>query len=232
MATVQTIAGEQRMLLCPVSWATYEALLKDLDSPGVRLTYDNGRLEIMTLGHGHEQFAKLIGRMIELLTFELNVPIHSGRSTTFKREAKKRGLEPDECYWIQNELAMRGKKDFDIESDPPPDLAIEVDITSSSIDRMSIYASLGVKEIWRFHDDKLTVYQLRPGGTFSPCEHSPAFPYLPVDELLRFLRDSDMQDETSLMRSFTAWVRETVRPEFESHQAGRRSPSKKRRPKK
>src|SRR5262245_54289430 len=99
----------------------------------IRLTYDRAKLEIMTLSHGHENYATLIGRLIEALTEELNIPIHSGGSTTFKREAKKRGLEPDECYWIQNERVMRGRKDFEIDTDPPPDLAVEIDIMSSSL---------------------------------------------------------------------------------------------------
>lgn len=212
------------MLLSPVSWGTYEALLKDLDSPGVRLTYDNGSLEIMTLGHGHERFSRLIGRLIESLTEELNIPIHSGGSTTFKREAKKRGLEPDECYWIQNELPMRGKREFDIETDPPPDLAIEIDITSSSLNRMSIYAMLGVKEVWRFDGETLAVSCLEPDGSYTPRKQSPTFPSLPLGRVLRFLQDSEARDETSLVRRFRAWVRKELLP---ARQA-RRSQGKKR----
>ena len=95
------------------------------------MTYDEGELEIMTVSHEHESYGALLGRLVEMLTFELNIPIHSGGSTTFRRVLKKKGLEADECYWIQNERLMRGKKDFDIEADPPPDLAIEVEITQT-----------------------------------------------------------------------------------------------------
>src|SRR4051794_39280547 len=166
MATVQ-IAPEQRVLLHNVSWQTYETLLEEVNSRGVRLTYDNGSLEIMTVSHGHENYGRLLGRFVEALTEELNIPVHSGGSTTFKREAKKRGLEPDECYWIENELAMRGKKEFDIDSDPPPDLAIEVEISRSALNRMAIYATLGVLEVWRFDTEELTIWHLRGDGRYT-----------------------------------------------------------------
>jgi Uma2 family endonuclease len=213
MATVQASA-EQRILLQGVSWRTYETLLKEFDERPIRLTYDNGGLEIMTLGHGHEHLAALLRRLVESLTLELNIPIHSGGSTTFKKEAKKRGLEPDECYWIQHEPAMRGKKDFDIDSGPPPDLAIEIDITSSSLDRLSIYATLGVREVWRYDGESFRAYRLR-GGAFQPCAQSPALPMLPFEEVLRYFRESDTQDETTLVRGFSRWVREELAPIWE-----------------
>ncbi len=128
-----TAVAEQRILLHDVSWQTYEALLREFDCRPIRLTYDRGALEIRTLSHGHEHSAHLLGRLVEALTVELNVPIHSGGSTTFHQEAKQRGLEPDECYWVQNEPRMRGRKEFDFDADPPPDLAIEVDISRSSL---------------------------------------------------------------------------------------------------
>src|SRR3712207_4578607 len=133
MATVPLV-GEKRGLLEQVSWKAYEALLESWADLSVRMTYDRGRLEIMWTLLPHEQYSSLIGQMLEAFTLERRIPRHSGRSTTFRREAKERGLEPDACYWIQNEPRMRSRKDFDPEEDPPPDLAIEVDITSSSLD--------------------------------------------------------------------------------------------------
>src|SRR5205807_6103105 len=139
-----------------------------------------------------------IARMIETFTMERGIPLHSGKSTTFRREAKRRGLEPEECYWIQNAALMQSRKDFDLERDPPPDLAVEVDITSSSLDRMGIYASLGVPEVWRFDGEMLTVHLLQAEETYAPSERSRALPELPPDEVRRFLRLIDEQDETSL----------------------------------
>ena len=128
MATVLKSPVTHRVLLDNISWQTYEALLKENAEHRVRMTYDQGSLEIMTLSHRHERRAKLLARLIETLTMGLQIPIHSGKSTTFKEEVKKKGLEPDECYWIQHEPAMRGKDEFDPATDPPPDLAIEIDM--------------------------------------------------------------------------------------------------------
>src|SRR5262249_12678957 len=158
MATAQ-LAVPQRLLLSNVNWQSYEDLLEKLEERHIRLSYDRGELEIMTLTHEHEHYGSLLGRLIEALTEELNVPIHSGGSTTFKRKSKRRGLEPDKCYWIQNEPSMRGKKTFDVKTDPPPDLAVDVDISSSSLKRMAIYAALGVPEIWRFDGEVFEFYQ-------------------------------------------------------------------------
>jgi Uma2 family endonuclease len=232
MATVQ-VSPEQRVLLHNVSWQTYEALLGEVNSRGVRLTYDDGSLEIMTVSHGHESYARLIGRFIESLTEELNIPVHSGGSTTFKREAKKRGLEPDECYWIENELPMRGKKEFDIDSDPPPDLAIEVELSRSALNRMAIYATLGVQEVWRFDTEELTVWHLRGDGRYLQADRSRTFPLLPLAEVVRFVRASDAQDETTLVRSFRQWVREELLPVWEQSKAEKQGKRKggKRKPK-
>jgi Uma2 family endonuclease len=231
MATVQA-TQEQRILLPDISWQTYETLLKELDARPIRLTYDRGSLEIMTLGHGHENYAELFALFVLVLTEELGLPRHSGGSTTFKSEARQRGLEPDKCYWIENEALMRGKKEFEIETDPPPDLAIEIDITHSSLNRLTIYASLGVKEVWRFDGETIGVYRLGPGGKYAAQQRSPTFPHLPMPELLRFLRESDEQNETQLGRSFRAWVREHVAPAHQAARQERAAARKRRRPKK
>lgn len=212
MGTIPAPAkGEERILLEGVNWEAYEALLKTWADRPVRMTYDNGWLEIMSPLLRHEQYGALLRRMIEAYTEELAIPLKSGGMTTFRRQAKRRGLEPDACYWIQNEPRMRGRKEFDPEVDPPPDLAIEVDITSSSLDRMSIYATLGVPEVWRFDGETLTINVLQPDETYALSTHSRALPELPPDEVMRFLRLSDKQDETSLICSFRSRVRKQAR---------------------
>ena len=117
----------------------------------------------------HERYNCLFRRMIETLTEELAIPIKGAGSTTFKREDLERGLEPDSCFYLANERRIRGKRELDLTIDPPPDLAIEIDITSSSLDRQGIYAALGVPEIWRFDGESLRVYQLQPDGTYPQC---------------------------------------------------------------
>ena len=143
---------------------------------------------------------------------ELNIPIRSGKSTTFSREDLERGLEPDECYYIQHELLVRGKNALDLAHDPPPDLAIEVDITSSSINRMAIYAALGVAEVWRFDGETLRIFGLGSDGKYEEAEESSCFPFLPWREFIQFLDEIPEQDETSLARSFQSWVRSRILP--------------------
>jgi Uma2 family endonuclease len=145
--------------------------------------------------------------MIEAMTEELNIPILSAGSTTLKLQLKERGLEPDECYYLGNEAKMRGKRELDLAVDPPPDLAIEVDISSSSLDQLAIYATLGVPEVWLYDGAVLEVYQLQPDKTYAKQTHSPAFPFLPLDEIERFLARRNETDETTWIRSFRAWVK-------------------------
>lgn len=210
MATVPLV-GEKRTLLEQVSWKDYEELLKSWADRPVRMTYDRGKLEIMCPQLAHEQYGGLIGRMVETFTLARKVALHTGGSTTFKQQAKQKGLEPDRCYWVQSEPRMRSRKEFDIENDPPPDLAVEVDITSSSIDRMSIYADLGVPEVWRFDGQTLSINLLRE-GQYESVESGLALPELTCEVVTRFLRRSDEVGETELLLEFLDWARQESKP--------------------
>jgi len=137
-----------QILLPSIRWETYRAIACDLESqPNKRLTYDKGLLEIRMPSELHESYKKLLGRIVEALTESLGLEICSLGSMTCDREDLARGLEPDQCYYIQNEAMIWGKDKIDLTSDPPPDLAIEIDITSSSLNRFAIYAQLGVPEV-------------------------------------------------------------------------------------
>lgn len=210
MATiVQSDQQVQRFLLHHVTWEAYEQLLAALgDRPGLRLNYDGESVEFMTISPLHEYLKKLVARLIEMLCFELNIPIKSGGSFTFKREDVERGLEPDECYWIQNESLVRGARELDFTIHPPPDLAVEVEVTRSVLDRMGIYARLQVPEIWRCGERSIRIVQLQPDGEYRQVETSAAFPFLPVGELVPFLQPDEQVDETTHLRRFVEWVRE------------------------
>ena len=210
MNTTTLTQAANRFLLKNISWQTYEALLKDLESQrGIRLTYDRGLLEIMTPLAPHERNSRLIGRLVEALTEELNIEICSLGSLTCKREDLARGLEPDECYYIQNEPVIRSLEQIDLNQDPPPDLAIEIDITSSSINRLALYASLGVPEVWRYDGSRLIIYQLE-GGEYRVCDRSSTFPLITSSEIIRFLELRKSNGETALIRLFREWVRNQV----------------------
>src|SRR4051812_43516727 len=128
-------APGQQLVLEGVPWRTYTQLLRLFDDRHLRLTYDQGTLEIMSPLPIHELYKKLIDRLVSTLVEELDWNMASYGSTTFKSRKRERGLEPDECYWIQNESTVRGQDILDLSKVPPPDLAIEIDITNSSLDR-------------------------------------------------------------------------------------------------
>ena len=204
----QQIANEhQRFVLYDVSWGAYEGMLAVLgERGGLRLTYDRGVMEFMTNSQTHEVWKSMVGRLIELMCYDLQIPARCGGSFTYRREDAQRGLEPDECYWIQNEPATRGKGELDFEHDPPPDLAIEIEVSRSSLDRQRIYAALGVPELWTFNGKAFRVYHRDDDGNYQQTEKSLAFPFLPMDELPRFLRLDDSRDEQTRLREFVAWA--------------------------
>ena len=163
--------------LSGVDWRTYSRLLYIFaEQPGVRLTYDRGELEIMSPLFIHDDDGRFLGYLIFVLTEELGLCLRAGGSTTLKRRLKQRGIEPDECFWIVNAARMAGRRRLDLRTDPPPDLAIEVDVTNSSLDRMSIYAALHVPEVWRLEGDTLTFHVLDADGTYQSAAVSRAFP--------------------------------------------------------
>ncbi|MCT7952194.1 Uma2 family endonuclease [Ancylothrix sp. C2] len=200
----------QGVVLKNISWQTYESLLQDLaEQPGVRLTYDRGTLEIMTPLAPHEKYSELLGNFVEVVTDELNQEICSLGSLTCKREDLARGLEPDKCFYIKNEDLVWNKEQIDFNQDPPPDLAIEIDITSSSIDRLTLYASLGVPEVWRYDGTRLIIYQLEENG-YVEADVSRTFPFLPQTEIMRFLDLRKTTKEKALLRLFRRWVKSQI----------------------
>jgi Uma2 family endonuclease len=205
--SVASLQSENRVLLSGISWATYESLLEDTQNHGTRFTYDRGYLEMMSPSREHERLKTLMGRMIETMTEELAIPISSAGSTTLKAQWKERGLEADESYYVANEPRVRGRDEIDLRVDPPPDLAVEVDISRSSLDQLSIYADLGVPEVWLCDGTTLNVYQLQPDGVYAQQSRSPSFPFLPLEQLEAFLARREESDETTWIRSFRAWVK-------------------------
>jgi Uma2 family endonuclease len=130
-----------KVTLQGITWQTYQSLVQDLESqPAKRLTYDNGMLEIFMPLPPHETYKRLLGRLVEIVTEELDLEIRSLSASTWSRKDLLKGVEADECYYIQNEAAVRGKMEIDLSMDPPPDLAIEIDISSPSLPRLPIYA--------------------------------------------------------------------------------------------
>lgn len=206
--TTTLIQSPDRVILKSIRWKTYQALIQDFEpDPAIRLTYDHGTLEIRMPLDPHETYKKRIGRLIEAATEELNLEIRSLGSRTCQREDLARGLEPDQCYYIQNEVRVRGVEQIDLNHLPPPDLAVEIDITSSSLDRLAIYAALQVPEIWRYDGKTLTIYGYQEGDyQVFPC--SLAMPQLDASNLTRFLDLNTSLGENSLIRQFRQWIQQ------------------------
>jgi Uma2 family endonuclease len=217
MATVTTEYSSRAELsdylyLPEVSWQTYVNLRRESDDSGrhLRITFDRGEMEIMSPSRKHEYKKRFIGRMIETYTEELNTPISSVGSTTFKDELKQKGLEPDECYYVQNEALVRDLEEIKLGVDPPPDLAIEIDITTTVVKRLPIYAAFAFPEIWRYRKGVIEVHLLGDDGQYQISNSSKCFPKLPITKLTEFLSQAGQTDETTWIRSFRAWVRESL----------------------
>lgn len=209
MVTTSTPA-EQRVLLKNISWKLFESLLVEMgEQRSTRLAYYKGKLELMTPLWEHENPNRKIEAMVIALVDELNLNIEMGGSVTLKRLERLAGKEPDSCYYIQNEAQVRGKKNIDLTQDPPPDLAIEIDITSSSLNQLAIYADLGVPEVWRYNGQRLQIYQLQP-GKYVECDRSPTFPLLPASKVEEFLEQCQTQGVTATVRQFRQWVRNHI----------------------
>jgi len=198
--------GHQHAVLHDVSWKLYQQLLEEVGDGAIRLTFDNGSLEIMSPLPRHEHWKKRIGRMIEIVSLELNISMVPLGSTTFAREDLQKGLEPDECYYVQH-ADIFGKDRLDLTIDPPPDLVVEVDVTSRSIKREPIYAALGVPELWRFADGRLHVLKLARNGRYRAVSQSRCFPFLPLPKSERFLLRLEHEDQTTVLREFRDWVK-------------------------
>ena len=207
MSMVSTIA-DHRVVLENISWSTYLAIIDDSGNRRGRIAYDRGVLEIMSPSKVHEQIKGLLGRMIEIFTEELGIDICTVGSTTFRREDVKRAIEADECYYIKNAPAVREKDDIDLAIDPPPDLAVEIDISRTSAWKLDIYGALGIVEVWRYDGNAIHVYSHCGAGNYDEVERSRVLPTIPVSELVQFLNRRAKHSETEIIRSFRAWVRQ------------------------
>ncbi|MCW5312837.1 Uma2 family endonuclease [Nostoc sp. KVJ3] len=195
--------------LSDISWQTYENLLTELGvNRRLRLTYNRGSLEIMAPSPEHESYKKVLGRFVETLAEELEVNIQPLGSTTFKRPELS-GAEPDECFYIRNIQLIKGKKRINLQQDPPPDLVVEVDITSSSKNRFEVYADMGVREIWQYDGNYFTINVLQ-NQEYISVERSLAFPNLPLIEISNFLEQVGEKDYLKLVKEFRQWVRSHI----------------------
>jgi Uma2 family endonuclease len=177
------LENNQAVVLHNISWNSYKTVSDALQNETpAHFTFDRGKLEIMVLSLKHENLKKILAMLFERLSELLDIEIFAAGSTTFQREDLERGFEPDECYYVKNAELMRGKDTVNLTFDPPPDLTIEIDVKHSSLNRMSIFAAIGIPEVWRYDGDKLRIYLLQ-NNEYQISETSSALSKVTADKL-------------------------------------------------
>ncbi len=200
----------RRVTVEPVTWEEYERLMDAREEAGrhVRLTFDQGRLEIMPTSLTHELLKKILAILIEAWLCETGGDYLPGGNVTVKSEAKERGFEPDECYYVQNRARMAGRRELDLATDPPPDLVIEAEVSRTATGRLPVFAGLGVPEVWRYDGERIVVLLLGPGETYQESATSRAIPTFPFAEVPRFVAMAESTTSyAAVARAFRAWVR-------------------------
>jgi Uma2 family endonuclease len=196
-----------------ISWDEYEQLLDELaEWPGVRVSYDHGRVEIMSPTTEHEEYKDLMLRIAHILAEELGVALEPRGSSTFKRRLLLRGAEPDASFYVKNAAAIVGKRRIDLSIDPPPDVIVEIDITSDSLNKFPIYVGLGVPEIWRYNGKRTYIYHLA-GEDYVEASDSLSFHGLTAQAITDFIEQSKTQGQSVALEALRRWVRTKKAPE-------------------
>jgi Uma2 family endonuclease len=196
--------------LKPLSWETFKNLMTDVgDGRGWRFAYDNGVLEIRMPLPLHEEPKVLIANFIEAWVDALDIEARQLGALTLEREGLKRAIEPDTCFYIQNEALVRGKNSLDLKTLPPPDLAVESDHTNSSLNKFNIYAALGVPELWLYRKQRIEVYLLTE-GRYELSDTSLALPLFPIQEAETLIEQNGKMGQRAIVRQFRAQIQELL----------------------
>jgi Uma2 family endonuclease len=199
----------QQMLLKDISWQQLEKILEEMgERRAARISYSDGWLEIMVPLPEHEKDKEIFGELVRILLDKLEIDFEPFGSTTLKNERMRQAVEPDTSFYIQNQAAVIGKNRIDLNIDPPPDLAIEIDITSRT--RFENYEILGVPELWRYQQQGLEIFLLQ-SGKYIKSQSSPNFPNIPIIELVNeYVRQCLSIGRSQAMRSFRSWVKDNL----------------------
>jgi Uma2 family endonuclease len=203
-----TVVPDDCVILRNVSWDTYERLLADDEERVVpRIAYDRGVMELVTPSMPHEVDAGVIARVVEIVTAILDIPIRSAGRTTFRREDLERGFEPDASFYIQHEERIRGQREVDLTVDPPPDVVLEMEMSRSALNKLPLFASIGIPEVWRCDGERVTIL-IRDGEGYRESSQSVALPVLTGEILTRFLALSRTELSPAWFRAVSAWAQE------------------------
>ncbi len=208
MSTLLKEESETRIVLENVSWEIFVALADERRGSVPRLSYDEGVLEMVSPKRKHENISCLLGRMIEAYSEIKGIEILSVASVTVKRSDLKKAYEADESYYVTNLDKVLAKEELDFEVDPPPDLVIEVELTSSAIDKLELFAAMQVREVWRHDGTSVQFYRLS-SGRYECIAESTELPGLSSDLINRYLDQRLQAGETTWIRAFRSEVQGT-----------------------
>jgi Uma2 family endonuclease len=198
-----------RLILCGIRWHTYQQLAADLGEQPVRLAYDQGTLEIITPSFEHERLNRLLADIVQAIAFGKDVPIEHAGSTDFNREDVERGFQPDSCFYLGNNVrVIQGKKRLDVSIDPPPDLVVEVDVTNRSLNKLPLYAAIGVPEVWRFGSEHVILYR-RSGETYQEVHTSVVFEGVTADDVVHFVQLAYEMPRKALFFHIMRWAEDS-----------------------
>lgn len=204
--------GEQRFAIRGIGWGGYQSLLALIGDHPIHLAYDRGDVELVRPSFRHARCKNLWRYAVTAICDELDFPMVAAGSTTRAGDWLDRGIDPTESFYLSNAHSLRKTGRIDLAIDPPPDLAIEIEITRGALDRLGIYAALRVPEAWRYDGERLTVHVLGEGGAYRESPSSAAFSFVPMEEVARFVREHDARNDTRWGRAFREWVRAVVVP--------------------
>ncbi|MEM7128251.1 MAG: Uma2 family endonuclease [Chloroflexota bacterium] len=204
--SIQTSETIQHVMLHGVSWHTYESLLSEHnEKSGTHFAYHKGTLEIMVLSPKHESLKQTLSYVVDVLAEELDIDIQDLGSTTFRREDLSSGFEPDSCFYIQSAAEIRGKSEIDLTVDPSPELIIEIDLTSFSLDKFPIFAALGVQEVWRYDGESVLIYTLS-GGEYVEQPSSTLLEPVTAAALTDFVASGQQLTRPQWLRQVRDWI--------------------------
>ena len=200
-------AVNQKLILQGVGWDFYEEILKEFeDSNALHFAYDNGFLAVEVPTLKHEKPKGLLADLVKFICLELQIDYVNAGQTTFRQKSKAKGVEPDTGFYIQNESKVRELLEIDLQKDPPPDLVIEVDVTSPSLDKMPIYAALGVAEVWLYKGERVEFFKLE-GEEYREIENSIALPILSGKQATEFLKAGLSESSSKWFQMVRDWAK-------------------------
>lgn len=209
MATGTQQSIEPRILLHGIRWETYDALCRDMRDVRVpRMTYDQGRLELMSPSFPHEAYREFLSQMIRVWAYEHGIRFVAAGAATQRRYDVEKGAEPDASFYFANERHMRGRLDFDQTTDPPPDLVVEIDVSANSIEKLPVYAALGIPEVWLYNGESLRLHGNRDTAGYQPLDVSTALPGFPQERISHWLELWRQLGEQACLDAFREAIRE------------------------